>query len=149
MAQRLVLAAFACVLAVSESVVVIKTSGSGDSNRAKKSGCVGAACKGVVFANEKNGAARSNASLVNAANAALAGRDAEFKQSRRLEETIAGPVAVAASTTCPFDQTRAGKALLYFAGMASCTSGLGAGRSWGARTGGRGMSTYYIVRKAR
>ena len=98
MAQRLVLAAIACVLAVSESVVVIKTSGfaADGSSRAKKSGCVGAACKEVVSGNEKTGAASLNASLVHAT---LAGRDAEFKQGRRLEETTAEPVAVPAVDT--------------------------------------------------
>ena len=108
MAQRLVLAAIACVLAVSESVVVIKTSGfaADGSSRAKKSGCVGAACKEVVSGNEKTGAASLNASLVHAT---LAGRDAEFKQGRRLEETTATAAAPTVGTTgasatayCPF-----------------------------------------------
>ena len=111
MAQRLVLAAIACVLAVSESVVVIKTSGfaADGSSRAKKSGCVGAACKEVVSGNEKTGAASLNASLVHAT---LAGRDAEFKQGRRLEETTA-TAAPASTTAAPTVGTTGASATAY------------------------------------
>ena len=91
------LSSIAVVLALSESVIVIKTSGSAadGSNRAKKSGCVGAECnpKEFVISSVQDGQGRR-----------LVAGNAVNSTSFLVTTPSAG--------FCPFDQTRAGKVLL-------------------------------------